>query len=41
MANQGKDVTYVCDAPWIRDRQLWGGPTIPKLGDPRVNVEPG
>ena len=25
--------------PWIRERQLWGDPTIPKLGDPRVNVE--
>jgi dimethylamine/trimethylamine dehydrogenase len=25
--------------PWIRERQLWGGPTVPKLGDPRVNVE--
>ena len=27
--------------PWIRERQLWGGPTVPKLGDPRVNVEAG
>src|SRR5450631_2674753 len=26
--------------PWIRERQLWGGATIPKLGDPRVRVEP-
>jgi dimethylamine/trimethylamine dehydrogenase len=26
--------------PWIRERQLWGGPTVPKLGDPRVNVDP-
>jgi dimethylamine/trimethylamine dehydrogenase len=25
--------------PWIRERQLWGGDTIPRLGDPRVNVE--
>ncbi len=25
--------------PWIRERQLWGGETIPKLGDQRVNVE--
>jgi dimethylamine/trimethylamine dehydrogenase len=25
--------------PWIRERQLWGDPTVPKLGDPRVNVE--
>ena len=25
--------------PWIRERQLWGGPTIPQLGDPRVDVE--
>jgi len=25
--------------PWIRERQLWGGETIPKLGDARVNVE--
>jgi dimethylamine/trimethylamine dehydrogenase len=25
--------------PWIRERQLWGGETIPKLGDPRPNVE--
>jgi dimethylamine/trimethylamine dehydrogenase len=25
--------------PWIRERQLWGGTTIPKLGDPRINVE--
>ena len=27
--------------PWIRERQLWGGETIPKLGDARVRVEPG
>jgi len=27
--------------PWIRERQLWGGPTVPKLGDPRVDVEAG
>jgi dimethylamine/trimethylamine dehydrogenase len=25
--------------PWIRERQLWGSPTVPQLGDPRVNVE--
>jgi dimethylamine/trimethylamine dehydrogenase len=25
--------------PWIRERQLWGSPTIPKLGDPRARVE--
>ena len=25
--------------PWIRERQLWGGDTMPKLGDARVNVE--
>ena len=25
--------------PWIRERQLWGAATVPKLGDPRVNVE--
>jgi dimethylamine/trimethylamine dehydrogenase len=25
--------------PWIRERQLWGGDTVPRLGDPRVNVE--
>ena len=25
--------------PWIRERQLWGGATVPKLGDPRVDVE--
>jgi dimethylamine/trimethylamine dehydrogenase len=25
--------------PWIRERQLWGGPTVPALGDARVNVE--
>ncbi len=25
--------------PWIRERQLWGGETIPKLGDARVKVE--
>ncbi len=27
--------------PWIRERQLWGGPTVPSLGDPRVDVEAG
>jgi dimethylamine/trimethylamine dehydrogenase len=27
--------------PWIRERQLWGGDTIPKLGDPRPSVEAG
>jgi dimethylamine/trimethylamine dehydrogenase len=27
--------------PWIRERQLWGGDTVPKLGDARVNVEAG
>jgi dimethylamine/trimethylamine dehydrogenase len=27
--------------PWIRERQLWGGQTVPKLGDARVNVEAG
>jgi dimethylamine/trimethylamine dehydrogenase len=27
--------------PWIRERQLWGSPTVPKLGDPRVKVEAG
>jgi dimethylamine/trimethylamine dehydrogenase len=27
--------------PWIRERQLWGGPTVPALGDPRVKVEAG
>ena len=27
--------------PWIRERQLWGNPTVPKLGDPRVDVEAG
>jgi dimethylamine/trimethylamine dehydrogenase len=27
--------------PWIRERQLWGSPTVPALGDPRVNVEAG
>ena len=25
--------------PWIRERQLWGGETVPRLGDARVNVE--
>ena len=25
--------------PWIRERQLWGAPTTPKLGDERPNVE--
>jgi hypothetical protein len=27
--------------PWIRERQLWGGDTVPKLADTRVNVEAG
>lgn len=27
--------------PWIRERQLWGSQTIPKLGDARPRVEPG
>jgi dimethylamine/trimethylamine dehydrogenase len=27
--------------PWIRERQLWGSPTVPRLGDPRVKVEAG
>jgi dimethylamine/trimethylamine dehydrogenase len=27
--------------PWIRERQLWGGRTVPMLGDPRVDVEAG
>lgn len=27
--------------PWIRERQLWGNPTVPKLGDTRPNVEAG
>lgn len=27
--------------PWIRERQLWGGKTVPKLGDLRPNVEAG
>jgi dimethylamine/trimethylamine dehydrogenase len=27
--------------PWIRERQLWGSPTVPRLGDPRPNVEAG
>jgi dimethylamine/trimethylamine dehydrogenase len=27
--------------PWIRERQLWGSPTVPKLGDLRVKVEAG
>jgi dimethylamine/trimethylamine dehydrogenase len=27
--------------PWIRERQLWGAPTVPKLGDPRPGVEAG
>jgi dimethylamine/trimethylamine dehydrogenase len=27
--------------PWIRERQLWGDDTVPKLGDARVNVEAG
>ncbi|HLZ98217.1 MAG TPA: FAD-dependent oxidoreductase [Steroidobacteraceae bacterium] len=27
--------------PWIRERQLWGGPTVPALGDPRIDVEAG
>jgi len=26
--------------PWIRERQLWGADTVPKLGDLRVRVEP-
>jgi dimethylamine/trimethylamine dehydrogenase len=25
--------------PWIRERQLWGSQTVPKLGDARVRVE--
>jgi dimethylamine/trimethylamine dehydrogenase len=25
--------------PWIRERQIWGGETFPKLGDPRPKVE--
>jgi len=25
--------------PWIRERQLWGNETVPKLGDKRVKVE--
>jgi dimethylamine/trimethylamine dehydrogenase len=25
--------------PWIRERQLWGAATVPKLGDARPNVE--
>jgi dimethylamine/trimethylamine dehydrogenase len=25
--------------PWIRERQLWGAPTVPKLGDARIDVE--
>jgi dimethylamine/trimethylamine dehydrogenase len=25
--------------PWIRERQLWGGDTVPKLGDKRPKVE--
>jgi dimethylamine/trimethylamine dehydrogenase len=25
--------------PWIRERQLWGAGTVPKLGDARVRVE--
>jgi 2,4-dienoyl-CoA reductase-like NADH-dependent reductase (Old Yellow Enzyme family) len=28
-----------CPLPWIRERQLWGAPTVPKLGDARVDVE--
>ena len=27
--------------PWIRERQLWGAQTVPKLGDARVDVETG
>src|SRR5712664_210888 len=27
--------------PWIRERQLGGSLTVPKLGDPRVDVEAG
>lgn len=26
--------------PWIRERQVWGAETYPKLGDPRPIVEP-
>ncbi len=26
--------------PWIRERQLWGNDTVPRLGDARVRVEP-
>ena len=26
--------------PWIRERQLWGNPTVPNLGDSRPRVEP-
>ncbi len=26
--------------PWIRERQIWGSETYPKLGDPRPVVEP-
>ena len=25
--------------PWIRERQIWGSETFPKLGDARPNVE--
>ena len=25
--------------PWIRERPLWGSATVPRLGDPRPNVE--
>jgi len=25
--------------PWIRERQLWGSPTVPKIGDVRPKVE--
>src|SRR6202035_4002619 len=27
--------------PWMRERQLWGNSTVPKLGDPRVDVDAG
>ncbi|MDR3159315.1 MAG: FAD-dependent oxidoreductase [Zoogloeaceae bacterium] len=27
--------------PWIRERQLWGAETVPKLGDARPRVEAG
>ena len=25
--------------PWIRERQLWGSPTVPALGDSRFDAE--